>query len=327
MQGDLQTLSGKVDNLSGNFDKFRGHINERNFRSIVGEVYGLECARPFNAKGLSGLARLVTVPKKKKGYLPEPLSDIYDISESSLSDVQLLSKSVKTLTTFIFDHRDVVVRHLREQGIPDRVCESIFLDRDKMSVSTVEELKALQTDSKAMCRMLCKYALAKSAERVHQIESDSGVGMLLFSAATGLSPVHELAMDCRPSIRQTAPNQFTATCFEIKSSRSGIQKATDQLSRGLAILTSAIKVVSAGKTKKSRHKDASANGKRNGTVNGNGKTNSNVGGSGAVNGNGNGNGERTPLVTKVGVIVLPEEERDDSKTPPTCDFWLEFLYS
>ena len=149
-----------------------------------------------------------------------------------MSDQQLQDKTIRLLVDKIYNEKDKIINSLKERGYGELLCSSIFVRPEDLQRETRNELENLEK-SDVVQKMLGWQLITKQ---------DHGLGIILFSLASGLEEVHELDLDCRGWIDELDEKAFKISIAEIKSSRSLSEKAIKQLGRSLATLESALKV-------------------------------------------------------------------------------------
>lgn len=98
------------------------------------------------------------------------------------------------------------------------------------------------TDEVNVSYMIINFIVRDKSGRTQALQSDSGIGVLFFSAACGLQmPVHEMELDCRGSVEKLEDRLYFVTVGEIKSSFKSAGAASQQLKFKLAVLERAIK--------------------------------------------------------------------------------------
>ena len=164
------------------------------------------------------------------------------------SDVEALIAAVKGLTDYLYCEasRDRI-RNYCSHFLPSDIASKVFEPPCRLSSDAKQQLKNSRNEeddkvSNKVSKLIVDFIVRDKDARIQALQSDSGIGMLFFSAACGISPpVHELELDCRGSVEKLGDDLYRASVGEIKSSSKGAAAASRQLQFKLAVLETAIK--------------------------------------------------------------------------------------
>ncbi len=108
------------------------------------------------------------------------------------------------------------------------------------------QLQSFMVCGKPLLRKLAYYALLDKSNRKERFLDNSGVGMLLFSAALGLEPIHEIELDCKGSVKFGVDGYGNKHCsIEIGEAKYNLDIGTAcrQLQRNGQILKAATEII------------------------------------------------------------------------------------
>jgi uncharacterized coiled-coil protein SlyX len=241
VSAQLETNNAQLQTMTTELKLFRGSTNERMLRQQMELLYGKKFARNFVIQGLSGLARMVTEPKRVldgDGYYPRSLSDAYKDKTSQTSDLQYQEKSVSKLVDKIYKERKLILNALIEKyKHPHELCKKIFESPSEEQFSE-DFMKQYDADD-IVRKMIIDFVKLDKSKRDRKIREDSGFGFLLFTLACGVPMTHELELDCRGTI-ELFLDSYLVTMGEIKSSVSCRADAVKKLGIGLRIVQQAL---------------------------------------------------------------------------------------
>ena len=149
------------------------------------------------------------------------------------SQVQIVSKYSSLLSDYIFRKKDIVISSLvLHRGVRREIAEAAFMPNQVrfMRLDTSNDLELL----------LIRYVALDKDSRSRFMMSDGGLGLILFTGACGVLPVHEIEFDLFPEINLLSKDGAIISVREIKASRGLAKSAVSQMSLRLNVLEHAL---------------------------------------------------------------------------------------
>ncbi len=275
-----EKLDNSINILKTKIDVIGGELAEKTLRPLISEHYGNAFSRPFVAKGLSGLARLIQPSKKEsvkfspRKFAPELMS-----KPDSQSDTQSHEKIQSKLRDYIYSKNGFFSLYDSVMGLNSSEPTSVMgqpkpVDSEEFkSMILARKSDANEKDRKEKFEEFiskCIDSVRTSADRfvewkvkvleallqfgkqdrdaqLYSLLDDSGIGMLLFTSLlrdTNLHPTHEIDLDCRGEVRYHGETA-NVTVGEIKSacSTDSTKDAVQQLRSATSIISLAVRAL------------------------------------------------------------------------------------
>jgi hypothetical protein len=248
----MGSVETKVDAFGAKLDLFRGETTERLLRAAVTKAFGESFASKFVVRGLSGLARLVSVPVKILRPFIAYDPDNYAFKGDD-SDVQVQNSDINKLRDFIFRNKGYAkvlskYKPAYASGDDEKLISSFGSDKvtqaaeDARKQFLVDLRNSLVVPATDVCFVdaLFRFYSSNKQEQITLIDEDGGIGLSLYLAAMDYPDFRcDIEFDCKGNVVEVHGG-WVVSAGEIMTSAVNISKAAAQLNLRLRVVSSVL---------------------------------------------------------------------------------------
>jgi len=193
----------------------------------------VEKSRPLMIRSLSDLVSLVPLSNGNDLFSRNLTSALSD-DELTTSKLLELNWATKNLVNHINSNNQTVIKTLTELlNTREEFATALFSESTKLDTLPSDGRTALE-------HTLARFAISSQADREILLNSDSGLGLLLFTCCCNCTPTHELRFSMHPEVRRYCNNSFIVTLSEIKIYNDLIPIGKSELQQQMSILKRAL---------------------------------------------------------------------------------------